>query len=442
MKASRILVATAVLSFAAAGSALAFHEGGVATCDGCHTMHNSYGGVKMTVNTPGALVSNAYLLKGADQSSTCLKCHAGTTSATKDGGYKIATYPVPAAGSGTQMYTPGGDFAWMQKGYTWTQPRNGSSPAERHGHNILASDYGFIEDTTLATAPGSTYPKAKLACSSCHDPHGKYRVLEDGSTVTSALGTAVLPIGLPGSYGGLPDADEAVGAYRLLAGVGYQPASLTGSFAFAKKPPIAIAPKSYNTSENAAQIRVAYGSGMSEWCANCHGGIHNDSYPTNLRHPAGNGAKLTSVVANYNAYKKSGDLTGVKATAYDTLVPFEIGLSGTNADRTTLLTYAAGGANAAVGAEATNNAMCLSCHRAHATGFISMSRWNNNTEFLTVGGGYADASLAYDSNDEKTYRNFADGKTAAEYQAAMNGRKATDFAFVQRSLCNKCHAKD
>lgn len=439
MKATKIFAAAAVLSFATAGSALAFHDGGVATCDGCHTMHNSYKGAKMTVNNPGAYVSNAYLLKGSDQSSTCLNCHSGSSTS----GYKVATNPVPAAGAAPVQFTPGGDFAWMQKDYTWTTPRTGSSPKDRHGHNIVAADFGYTQDGTLTVAPGGTYPRGNLACSSCHDPHGKYRLLEDGSVVTTALGTAVLPIGLSSSYGGMPDAEEAAGAYRLLAGPGYQPASLTGSFAFGSNPPVAIAPKTYNVSEATTQSRVAYGSGMSEWCANCHGGIHNDAYPTNLRHPAGNGAKLTAgVVANYNAYKKSGDLTGGIANAYDTLVPYEIGATGTNADRTTLLGYAAGGANAAAGATTGNNVMCLSCHRAHATGFQSMSRWNNNTEFLTVGGVYADASKTYDANDETTYDNYADGKSTAEYQAAMNGRKATDFAFVQRSLCNKCHAKD
>src|SRR6266540_1966737 len=170
MKSMKIFVAAAVLSLATAGSALAFHDGGVATCDGCHTMHNSYKGAKMTVgganNSNGTFQSNAYLLKGSDQSSTCLNCHASSTA----GGYKVATNPVPAAGSAPLQYGPGGDFAWMQKDYTWTNPRAGSSPKDRHGHNINAADFGYTADATLTVAPGGTYPRESLACSSCHDP--------------------------------------------------------------------------------------------------------------------------------------------------------------------------------------------------------------------------------------------------------------------------------
>ena len=196
--------------------------------------------------------------------------------------------------------------------------------------------------------------------------------------------------------------------------------------------------------EAAAPNRVAYGSGMSERCANCHTNIHNDSVATNLRHPASNAAKLTAeTAANYTAYVKSGDLSNTTAAnAYETLVPVELGLTASNTDRATLLTYVAGGANATVGADVNSNVMCLSCHRAHATGFQSMARWNDNAEFLTVGGQYADAGAAYDVNNEATYRNYADGKTTAEYTAAMNGKPASKFAYAQRSLCNKCHAKD
>ncbi len=57
---------------------------------------------------------------------------------------------------------------------------------------------------------------------------------------------------------------------------------------------------------------------MSEWCANCHTGMHQDSYTSGmagLRHPAGNGAKLTAdIVTNYNAYVSSGIMTNTAAT--------------------------------------------------------------------------------------------------------------------------------
>lgn len=411
-------MAAALLTFAAAGNALAFHDGGVATCDSCHTMHNSSGGVKMTVNNQATGAGNAYLLQGSDQSSTCLKCHSAATL----GSYKVATNPIPAAGIPPVQFTPGGDFSWLQKTF-------GTSLGERHGHNIIAGDFGYVVDAKLATAPGGSYPAANLACSSCHDPHGKYRIMDAAGTTVATTGK---PIFDSGSYGVLPTATEAVGVYRLLAGVGYQPVSLSGNFAFANNVPIAVAPSTYNRSEATSDTRVAYGQGMSEWCSNCHSGLHNVNYPTSLIHPAGNGAKFSSdIVNNYNSYKASGDLTGTIATSYSSMVPYEEGI-------TDLATLAANGATT-TGMSTSNNVMCLSCHRAHASGWDSMTRWNNKAEFLTLAGVYPGSDSA---NAEAAVTKYHGGRTTAEVQATFYNRPATAYATYQRSLCNKCHAKD
>ena len=79
-KASLFLAAVGLLTFALSGSALAFHSGGVAHCDGCHTMHNSNDGASVL---PGGSVGtgiNSFLTTGSDPSSTCLNCHQGSGS--------------------------------------------------------------------------------------------------------------------------------------------------------------------------------------------------------------------------------------------------------------------------------------------------------------------------------------------------------------------------
>ena len=43
-KLSSLAGIAAILAMGFSGNALAFHDGGVANCDGCHTMHNSKGG--------------------------------------------------------------------------------------------------------------------------------------------------------------------------------------------------------------------------------------------------------------------------------------------------------------------------------------------------------------------------------------------------------------
>jgi hypothetical protein len=224
--------------------------------------------------------------------------------------------------------------------------------------------------------------------------------------------------------------------------------SVTGMTPFANDPPVAVAPATYNKSEAAADVRVAYGAGMSEWCANCHAKIHNDTTNaanTALIHPAGNNALLSATandlagnangttIANiYNAYVKSGDLTGAQSASYTSLVPYEEGtrVIATLSAHTTATTGPSSG---------TENVMCLSCHRAHASGWSSMTRWNNKSEFLTIAGEFPGIDAV---DAEAKGGQFNAGMTQAQYKAALYDRDATKFAFVQRSLCNKCHAKD
>jgi hypothetical protein len=444
MKFMKLAVAVAIAF--AFGNAYAFHDGGVAYCDGCHTMHNSSGNKAMAKKGASTQFQGLnYLLQGSDDSSTCLNCHAAADTTPKS--YHIMTYPVPAAGTAPVERTPGGDFAWLGQSYTAKGSRGQAinSPGERHGHNIVAADYGLVADTTLTVAPGGTYDANALSCASCHDPHARARVIDAAGTIAyPKLGTAVLPIDGSGSYGGLPTVNNAVGVYRILGGANYSQMSYTNATPFNADPPVAVAPSTYNRTEAASDTRVAYGKNMSEWCANCHRQIHNNNVNaanTQLIHPAGNGALLTATandlqgnaagttIANiYNAYKKSGDLTNTQATSFTSLVPYEAGTG----DIATLVALQATTAGPSTGKE---NVMCLSCHRAHAGGFPQMARFPFSPEFITVEGAWPDAANVATAD-------YSNALPQAVYQAAMYDRPVTAFAFAQRSLCNKCHAKD
>ena len=437
MKATKILAA-AIFSLATAGSALAFHSGGVAECEGCHSMHNSFEG---SANVTGMTQyqSGPFLLKANDQSGACLNCH--NAADTVGSGYHISTAGVtPNDSTSPVELTPGGDFAWLKKTMTGSIRKTLTTwEGDRHGHNIIATDFGYTADKILTTAPGGSYPAASLACSSCHDPHGRYRRMADGTEATTGL-----PIFASGSYTSsiAPTAGvSAVGVYRLLAGVGYQPKSLAGSFAFANKSPEAVAPATYNATTNvtAAGVadRVAYGSGMSEWCSNCHTAMHNDTYTSGTKglvHPAGNGAKLTApIAANYGAYISSGIMTGTGAN-YSAIAPFETGNGSTLADYVALKAFQA----APTAPTTSNNVSCLSCHRAHASAFESMARYYLGNEFMTV----ADASNVATYDSSTTENKINSGYSVAQQTAAYNGRPATVFGPYARNYCNKCHAKD
>jgi hypothetical protein len=431
MKLFKFAVAAA-LAFAY-GNAFAFHSGGVAECEGCHTMHNSLEGAAMENWTP-QYAAGPYLLQGNDQSSACLNCH----NSVAPGSYHIST-DATLLGPGLPPinYSPGGDFAWLKKTYTFSiRGAQTIDHGERHGHNILAGDFGYVADSVQSIAPGGSYPAGNLHCSSCHDPHGQDRRFADGSIARTGL-----PIFASGSYQSsiVPTAGvSTVGVFRILAGVGYQPKSLTGSFAFTAPPPAAVVNSTYNRTEAATQTGTIYMSGMSEWCANCHGKMLQNGYVSGmggLSHPAGNLAKLTPpIVLNYNAYVSSGIMTNTDPTkAYSTLAPFEVG--GADYAAAKLLAV-----NTGINNPATSNSTvsCLSCHRAHASGFESMTRYFLNNEFMTIADG---SNLPiYDTSTTEGKVNY--GKNSAEQQAAYYGRPASAFGPYARNYCNKCHAKD
>jgi predicted CXXCH cytochrome family protein len=414
-----VLLTAAVVALGLGGTAYAFHSGGVAECGGCHSMHSPKAG-------------GSFLLIGVDASSTCLSCHQNAAD-TGPSSYHVSTAPGSlGAGQAPLHRGPGGDFGWLKKSYTFTV--RGTTTTEdgaTHGHNIVAADFGYVVDPVNVTSPGGTFPSSQLACNSCHDQHGQYRRRSDGTIGKD--GGAIIASGsyatstTPG-YAEPPAAGTALGVYRLLAGAGYNKAPFTGV-------PAAKVPNTYNRTEATTQTRTAYGHATAgghvawgTWCATCHPSMHSGG---NYVHPTDE-TLSGGVAANYNAYVKSGDMTGVAATAFTSLVPFIEGSS----DYAALATHAKNDDTFLAGPTSSDRVSCVSCHRAHATGWEFGLRWNMEGEFMVYN------SLYPGTDTTPTAPQFARGRLAAETQAAYYDRPVTKFANYQRVLCNKCHAKD
>jgi hypothetical protein len=79
---------------------------------------------------------------------------------------------------------------------------------------------------------------------------------------------------------------------------------------------------------------------------------------------------------------------------------------------------------------------CLTCHRAHATGWEHMMRWNDKATFLTYNGAWPGTDTT--PNEPQ----YARGRTSEETRAAYYDRPISVFASYQRTLCSKCHARD
>lgn len=419
----------------------AFHDGGIGNCDGCHGRRvvGQQLGNSAENQVPSAVPASFTMLKGSDPSSTCLLCHEAPAGNNAPSSHYVATRSSDLAqGVPPNQLTPGGDFGWLKKEYRWTaSDRTGSgkqelSPGERHGHSIVAQDYGYAPDARQVKAPGGDYPVMAMGCTSCHDPHGDYKRYATG--IVNERGIAA---GGSGSYRSsrVATATIPVGVFRLLGGKGYRPRTAMGAREFSADPPAAVAPDAYNRSEKATDTRVAYGSGMSEWCQNCHTMMHGRNTSGSFGHPTGKGARISGdVVVNYNSYVASGNLNGNIAKAYTSMVPFEMGtddystlMSAANSDGSNLRGIEGGGSGAQV--------MCLTCHRAHASGWDSIARWNTSTTFLVVNGKYPGTDNFADPEN-------AQGRSAAEVRKTFYDRQPSAYATYQRGLCNKCHAKD
>jgi nitrate/TMAO reductase-like tetraheme cytochrome c subunit len=378
-----VAVLAGVLTLGLAGTAVALHDGGVAHCDACHSMHNS-------PENPVEGTPNTTLLKGTDPSSTCLNCHAGSGS-----------YHIFSTDASNQ--SPGGDFFWLTQSYTNVVRGNPvTSDPDNMGHNVIASDYGLLVDGTNTTAPGGTYPAGDLYCTSCHDPHGR---------VAGGTENGQLPISVSGSYGAVPVAGTIAGNYRLLADEQYTVSGTWGSAAITAPAPIAATASWGETDAS----HPAYGMGMSEWCASCHGTYINDNH----KHPAGNGEFLNGQASNYNSYVKTGDFTGDVSTSFTALVQFE----RQETDKTVL----AAAVTSLMGPDSSDNVMCLTCHRAHASAFNNITRWDTEHELLAESTPNAANLVAMGALPNSAY-----------YGRVIT----TEFGDFQRSLCNKCHVKD
>lgn len=413
MRKSRVMVVLATVLAVVGLNAYAFHSGGVAECEGCHSMHSP--------------ASSSFLLVGSDPSSACLSCHehAGDTGPSS---YHVSTAASDMTGAlNPKQRTPGGDFGWLRKDWTAT---GGEDTKDQHGHNIIAADNQYTFDPNHTLSPGGNFPVSQLGCESCHDPHGKARRLSDGSFAATGA-----PIIGSGSYdnSASPAAGQAVGIYRLLWGPDSPDKPTNANYTSYA---VAVSPSSYNRTEAVTQTRVAYGGGAGanswgKWCGACHGEF--DGPDKTEHHPM---VALGSDIATiYGTYVSSGNLTGDPANSYLSLVPF-----AEATDNIDMLKPHAKNGTYMIGPSASDAVTCMSCHRAHASGFIHALRFYYSWEFMTYDGKYPGLDNPSMTGSRKAVQ--AQGRNMQDFKDAYYDREPNFVGTYNRVLCNKCHAQD
>ena len=251
----------------AAQPALAFHEQGVAKCDGCHTMHNSEGG------DPEAPTTTVYLLTHETASDVCLSCHENNYGAV----FGVDPMnPPPEMG--------GGNFVFLLENNINDAPNGANYPldGDAAGHNVIAPSRGIGPDGNHNSGPGGGYPASEMSCTSCHDPHGNQN-------------------------------------FRMLRGVGEAGG---GDWHFIYPAPQAVGIDLSSGGESRSN-HSAYLSGMSEWCANCHRSFLNDHGHGAFEHPTEHDFD-SEQRDRYSHYEGDADPAGGSPeTAYLPEVPFE-----------------------------------------------------------------------------------------------------------------------
>jgi hypothetical protein len=322
----RFLAIAAGLCLVAA-PVLAFHDGGVAHCNGCHTMHNSQDGALIDATSPNG---NAFLLVKADPSSVCIDCHDHLDRPFPIGGDPLN--PPGNRGAGNFIFLiednlndghGGGDVDTLGN---WVN----AIPGDAAGHNLVSVENGLAADATHSTAPGGTYPASIMGCTSCHGPHGTTD-------------------------------------FRFLYGGGHKPQGQTTTFG--NNPAPTAEGRSIFVPFESPTSHTAYQGGMSAWCGNCHGDFHANG--TKLIHKSGVAMGAT-VAGIYNLYAGSDAITGgSQATAYIPEVAFEDPGNATDSDD---------------GPSASSQVSCISCHRAHANSAPDAGRWDFSVTFLVEDG--------------------------------------------------------
>lgn len=292
-------------AFAAGTTARAFHQQGVGNCNGCHIMHASEDGQIIWV-------TDGPLLLAPTASDVCLICHGGADGVMGPN----PLVPPPERGAG--------NFTFQLEDNVNDAPDGLSNPVGGHasGHSVIAPSFGLDRDPDRLYSPGGNFPSDRLECTSCHDPHGNrnFRMLHGAGPIQGGEFTFFYP------------APEAVGID-------------------------CCSPSSREAVDN----HTAYRSGMSQWCANCHGNYLDENGHVDFEHPTDDFLE-TREINQYNRYNgASSPGGGTAASAYIPEVAFE---------------DPAMTVGSTAGPLSTSRIMCLTCHRAHGSSAREGGRWD------------------------------------------------------------------
>ncbi len=319
-------------------------------CSNCHTMHNSQNGTAVVSGGPYRALTVG----------DCVMCHTGVNNGTNNIPYVYSTTAPIYSFGGARNTLAGGNFYWVTLNDTY-------------GHNVA----GIVgPDTNLSTPPGynsvyragMTWPAGQqVTCAGNYGCHGKFdptnATLNDpfaaisGAHHKNILRTNATANSTP---------TDVYDSYRFLYGI-----------KGAEDPDweYTVSPTDHNGyyAVDAIPTPGVNTGSINYLCAECHGDFHNGTYNGTyaspwLRHPTDYDMNnvITKEYGNYPNVAIFNGTLGVSATGdYFADVP----VGNTNGYVLSKVLQTSGDAIV----------LCLSCHRAHATPYPDILRWDYST---------------------------------------------------------------
>jgi len=324
-------------------------------CVNCHTMHNSQGGLPMTLS--GSSTPNAALLI-----TECIGCHTGQNDGSNDTPFVFDTTVPLYRTTGTEVDSntlAGGNFYWV------------ANISNRMGHNVL----GIAGPDTILPPGGDGTFSNQLRCAGALGCHGRP---SDANQITALRGGHHYK-----NHAVWQDGTTLAASYRFLDGIqGF------GDTKYEFHPDDQKHNKYYGI-DRTDEIEAANGT-ISSLCARCHQYYHDGSGSVVsgtafgagvwIRHPTDFDMSRASTSDEYKEYN-GGNGSG---NIYSVISP--VATSDTSANVNEVIYSVSDDAVV----------MCLSCHRAHGTPNNGLLRWDYKS---WPGGGFNGCAICHTSKD-------------------------------------------
>ncbi|MCM2357499.1 MAG: hypothetical protein NDI77_05075 [Geobacteraceae bacterium] len=347
-----------------------------------HLYHSDAGLVCSDCHVPSGAA-----LKKKNITDLCLSCHAEghNTSATADlpdvenSGW---TAPVVMTATGVRpsgMAMPAGDFYWSNQ-----DSGLGHNPAYAKGATVADSNAMQADPVLGNRPPGGTISDGEWTCHSCHGSHSRFdaensawrqlRRRVNGKNITGNVSA----FGVESTSGNVTQDPD------------YEPIKSNsrgdmqgGNYVSMRKDGNPLEGADLFRAEGDGNKNV-YRGGFSSFCSACHGNFHGGNNETGsidngisrvggawVKHPSnmrlGDSAKYGATA--YTAAVSNMQRTNPNPAGYDWKYP----LVKADYDFTVKSVEASASATTVSG---DDRIMCLTCHKAHATQFRNMTRWD------------------------------------------------------------------